>query len=133
MRRRRAVVFRLQLGTVERKLAADLLDLDQREPAVVEDDDRKRDAQPLGGSDLTAGHLEAAVAQDTDHRQVGARELGRDRTRQPEAHGRPAIGDVKGLGCRWRRLDYWLLCGRGTWPIFALGRSRNSLQRRNRR
>ena len=62
MRRRLAVVLRLQLGAVERELAPDLLHLDEREPAVVEHDDRKVDPEPLGGGDLAAGHLEAAVA-----------------------------------------------------------------------
>src|SRR6478672_1561099 len=98
MRWRFAVGLALQLRAIWRKLPPLLLNFNQREPAVVEDDDRKGDAEPLCGGDLTAGHLEAAVAQDTDDRQVRACELGRDRARQSKAHGRPAICDVKGLG-----------------------------------
>ena len=53
--------------------------------------------EPLGGRDLAAGHLEAAVADQADDRQVGPRKLGRDRAGQAEAHRRPAVGDEEGL------------------------------------
>ena len=68
-------------------MAPNLLHLDKREPTVVENHDRKRDAEPLGGCNLAARHLEAAVAEQTDHRRLGARKLGRDRARQAETHG----------------------------------------------
>ena len=58
MRRRFAVGFRLQLGAVERELTPNLFYLDEREPAVVEHDDRKRDAEPLGGRDLAVRDME---------------------------------------------------------------------------
>src|SRR5262245_51793953 len=98
MRRGLAVVFSLQLGAVERKLAANLLDLDQCKPAVVEHDNGERDAESLGGGHFAARHLEAAVAEKTDNRCFGPCELGGDCARKPKAHGRPAVGDLK---CFW--------------------------------
>ena len=52
----------------------------------------------MRGRDLAARHLEAAVADERDDRQIGPRELGRDRGGQAEAHGRPAVGDQKVFG-----------------------------------
>src|SRR4249920_1267188 len=49
---RLAISFCLQLGTVQRELPLDLLDLDEREPAIVEHDDGKREPEALGGCNL---------------------------------------------------------------------------------
>ena len=86
VRRRFPIILVLQFGAVEGELAADLLDLDEREPAVVEHHDRDGEPLPLCYRDFPAGHLEAAVADQASDGQVGAREFRRNRGRQAEAH-----------------------------------------------
>ena len=50
------------------QLAAALLHLDKRQPAVVEHDDRQREAQAPRGRHFAAGHPEAAITDQADHR-----------------------------------------------------------------
>jgi hypothetical protein len=63
-----------------------LLQLDQRERAVGEADDRERQPEVAQRRQLTDGHLEAAIAGEAHDGAVGPRQLGPDRRRQAIAH-----------------------------------------------
>jgi hypothetical protein len=86
-------ILRLQFGAIERNWP-DLFTLMSAERSRRHDD-RQRDAQSLG-RDLAAGHLEAAVADETAAGRSGRASWPRSR-REP-AHRRPAVGDLKVLG-----------------------------------
>src|SRR5262249_13761190 len=75
-----------EVGPVEAEVTSNLLDLDQREPAVVEHDDGQGESEPTRDGDLTARHLEASVPDEGNHRAVRAGELCGDGGRQTEAH-----------------------------------------------
>ena len=66
------------------------------EPAVVDDHDDDRQPLERGGRELLAGHLEAAVAVDADHRRVRPGRLRADRGRHAVAHrAEAARGDER--------------------------------------
>ena len=75
-----------EVGPVEAEATPDLLDLDQRELAVVEHDDGQGQSETTRDGHLTTRHLEASVTDQGHHRALRAGELRRDGCRQPEPH-----------------------------------------------
>ena len=75
-----------------------LLPVDQAVAVVTPDDDRDVCPDPLRGLELLAVHEEAAVAAHRDDLAVRMDELGGDRARQGDAHGREAVRDDHGIG-----------------------------------
>src|SRR5206468_9702738 len=84
-----------EVGPVKAEATPDLLDLDQGEPAVVEDDDGQGQSEAPRDSHLTTRHLEAPVTHERDHGALGAGELRGDGRRKAEPHGGPAVRDQK--------------------------------------
>src|SRR6059036_2415023 len=84
-----------EVGPVQAEATPDLLDLDQGEPAVVENDDGQGQSEAPRYSHLTTCHLEAPVPDERHHSTLRAGELGGDGRRKPEPYGGPAVRDQK--------------------------------------
>jgi LysR family transcriptional regulator, cyn operon transcriptional activator len=75
-----------------------LLPPDHAVPIVAHDDDRQIEPEPDGRLELLRVHHEPPVAADGDHLAPGVHQLGRDRRRQPRAHGRKRVVEQQRVG-----------------------------------